>query len=172
MKYISLVFVIVFWSCGTTVGIDYDKNADFSAYNSYNYFPVIDSGLSDLDDKRIIQAMDSLLQQRGFVQSETPQILINFFARENVSSSRNTIGIGIGSGGGNVGVGVSGGIPIGGREINQLLTVDFIDAEKDGLIWQAEADGAFKERATPQQKERYYVSVLQKMLKKYPPETK
>lgn len=172
MKYLSLFFVLLLISCGTTVGIDYDKNTDFSQYNSYNYFPTIDSGLNDLEDKRIIRVMDSLLQQRGFVQSETPQLLINFFAKEQVSNSRNTIGIGIGGGGGNVGVGVSGGIPIGGREINQVLTVDFIDATDDKLVWQAEADGSFKERATPQQKEAYYVSVLQKILKKYPPENK
>ena len=156
-------------SCGATVAVDYDQQVDFSKYNSYNYFPNIDSGLNDLDDGRIMQITDSLLQQRGFVKSETPQIFINFFARENVSNSRNTIGIGIGGGGGNMGVGVSGGIPIGGRVVNQQLTMDFIDVEKDDLVWQAVAEGEMKERATPQQKEAYYISVIQKILAKYPP---
>jgi|TARA_R110000851_G_scaffold207537_3_gene359864 hypothetical protein len=170
MKLLSILFIsILLISCGATVAVDYDKQVDFSKYNSYNYFPTIDSGLNQLDDNRIKQITDSLLQQRGFVKSETPQIYVNFYTRESVSSSRNTIGIGIGSGGGNMGVGVSGGIPIGGNVINQQLTMDFIDVEKDDLVWQAVADGEMKERATPKQKEAYYVSVIQKILKNYPP---
>ncbi|MEM0518158.1 DUF4136 domain-containing protein [Aequorivita flava] len=164
-----LILSILLSSCGATVAVDYDKQVDFEKYNSYNYFPTIDSGLNELDDNRIIHITDSLLQQRGFTKSETPQLYINFYARESVSRSRNTIGIGVGGGGGNVGVGVSGGIPIGGNVVNQQLTIDFIDVEKDDLVWQAVADGEMKERATPQQKEAYYISVLQKILTKYPP---
>lgn len=170
MKLLSILVLSIFLvSCGATVAVDYDKQVDFSKYTSYNYFPTIDSGLSELDDNRIVQITDSLLQQRGFVKSETPQLFINFYARESVSRSRNTIGIGVGGGGGNVGVGVSGGIPIGGNVVNQQLTMDFIDVEKDDLVWQAVAEGEMKERATPQQKEAYYVSVIQKILAKYPP---
>lgn len=173
MKLLSLlIFTIFLVSCGATVAVDYDQQVDFSKYTTYNYFPNIDSGLNQLDDNRIKQITDSLMQQRGFVKNETPHIYINFYARESISSSRNTIGIGIGSGGGNVGVGVSGGIPIGGKILNQQLTMDFIDTENDDLVWQAIADGEMKERATPQQKEAYYVSVIQRILAKYPPENR
>ena len=173
MKFLPIfILSIVLVSCGATVAVDYDQQVDFSKYNSYNYFPTIDSGLNQLDDNRIIQITDSLLQQRGFVKNETPQLYINFYARERISPSQSSIGIGVGSGGGNVGVGVSGGIPIGGNVLNQQLTMDFIDTEKDDLVWQAVAEGEMKERATPQQKEVYYVSVIQKILAKYPPSNK
>ena len=100
MKLLSiLVLSIFFVACGATVAVDYDKQADFSKYSTYNYFPTIDSGLNQLDDSRIMQITDSLLQQRGFVKSDTPQLYINFYARESVSRSRNTIGIGVGGGG-------------------------------------------------------------------------
>jgi hypothetical protein len=165
---ISLVLV----ACGAAVTIDYDEQTDFSQFTSYNYFPKIESGLNQLDDKRIMQATDSLLQRQGFVKSETPQLLINFFAKEYLSNSRNTIGIGIGSGGGNLGVGVSGGIPIGGMVVNQTITVDFIDATNDALIWQAMVEGEFKEKANPIQRETYYFNVLEKAFKKYPPKNK
>lgn len=164
-----LVLSIFLVSCGATVAVDYDKEVDFSKYNSYNYFPSIDSGLNELDDGRIKKITDSLLQQRGLIKSETPQLFVNFYARESLSNSRNTLGIGVGGGGGNMGVGVSGGIPIGRKVINQQLTLDFIDVLKDDLVWQAVADGEMKERATPQQKEAYYISVIQKILAKYPP---
>lgn len=168
-RLIVTIFVLTLVSCGTTVGIDYDKGTDFSQYTTYNFFPDIQSGLSELDDKRIMRATDSIMQVRGFEKSDTPHLYINFFASEVLTNSRNTIGIGIGGGGRNVGGGISGGIPIGGKLINQQLTVDFIDVANDDLVWQAVADGDYKEKASPRQKEAYYASVLAKILKKYPP---
>ncbi|QAA81679.1 DUF4136 domain-containing protein [Aequorivita sp. H23M31] len=170
MKFLSTIsMVLLLVSCGASVAVDYDKNVDFSKYTSYNFYPSIDSGLTELDDSRIMQIADSLFQGRGFEKSNSPQLYINFYARENISNSRSTLGIGIGGSGSNVGVGVSGGIPIGGRIINQQLTMDFIDVSKDDLVWQAVADGELKERATPEQKEAYYLAIIEKILKKYPP---
>ncbi len=170
MRFIYLLSIVFLLNaCGPTVDIDYDPQINFSQYNTYAFFPTIESGLNDLDEKRIIRVTDSLLQARGFQRSDTPQFLINFYANESISNSRNTIGIGVGGGGGNVGVGVSGGIPIGGRMVNQELTIDFIDVQNDDLVWQAVANDDYKERATPKQKEAYYAAVIEKMLKKYPP---
>jgi len=166
-----LCSIVLLLSCGPSVYVDFEKNQDFSDFNTYKFYPDIDSGLSELDDKRITLAIDSVLQQRGFTKSNFNRFYINFYASESVSNSRNTIGIGIGSGGGNVGVGVSGGIPIGGRTINQQLTIDVIDAHKDQqLVWQAVIDGKLKEKATPKQKEAYYYSILEKALKNFPPQ--
>jgi len=164
-----LVLSFLLFACGATVAVDYDQKVDFTQYRSYNFYPSIESGLTELDDSRIMKITDSLLQESGFQKSETPQLYINYYAQESVSNSRSTLGIGVGSGGGNVGVGVSGGIPIGGRVINQQLTVDFIDSAQDQMIWQAIAEGEMKERATPQQKEAYYIALLKKMLNSFPP---
>ncbi|GHC49150.1 DUF4136 domain-containing protein [Ulvibacter litoralis] len=167
---IILLVSVVLASCGASVAVDYDKEVTFSEYTSYNFYPDIKSGLNQLDDKRIMRVMDSVLQQKGFIKSEAPQLLVNFYAKETVSNSRNTLGIGVGGGGGAVGVGVSGGIPIGGRVINQALTIDFVAASNDALIWQAIADGELKEKANPKQREAYYEAVVSKVLKEYPPE--
>jgi len=170
MKIFSFTLIaFLLTACGASVAIDYDKQTDFDQYKTYNFFPEIKSGLSELDNNRIIRVTDSLLQQRGFVKSEDSQFLINFFASETVSRSGNTVGIGIGGGGGNVGVGVGGGIPIGGRSINQRLTLDFIDTAKDNLFWQAISDGSFKEKMKPEKKETYYGNVINKMLERFPP---
>lgn len=170
MKLIYTVLVCVFLSsCGATVATDYEKSTDFTAYKTYNYYPSINSGLSELDDKRITKVTDSLLQARGFKKSNTPQFYVNFFAEEQLSNSRNTIGVGIGSGGRNGGFGISGGIPIGGKTINQKFTLDFIDVLKDGLFWQAVIDGNYREKSSPLQKEKYYFTIIEKALKKYPP---
>lgn len=156
-------------ACGATVALDYDTTTDFSIYKTYNFYPSIESGLSELDENRITQITDSLLQQKGFEKTETPQLLINFFASEYISDSGSSIGIGIGGGGRNVGVGVGGDIPIGSKIVNQHFTMDFVDAAKDDLVWQAVVDDDYKVNSTPAMKETYYTALLQKILAKYPP---
>ncbi len=171
MKFSIFVLIsLVLISCGATVATDFEKDTNFSVYKTYNYFPELQTGLSELDDNRIIAITDSILSARGFSKSENPQLLINFYANEVVTNSRNTIGIGFGSGGGNVGVGVSGGLPIGGKVVEQKFTMDFVDAANDNLIWQAVLEDDYKEKAKPEQKIQYYESVVSKILSKYPPD--
>ena len=155
--------------CGATVVSDYVSKTDFSKYQSYNFYPSIDSGLNSLDEKRIKNSIDSVMAVKGITKDSTADVLINFYAEERLEDARNVIGIGVGSGGGNVGVGVSGGIPIGGKEWVQLLTLDFVDAEEDQLIWQGVLEGRYKERATPLQKTKYYRKQIEKILRRYPP---
>lgn len=173
MRFLTLTLLVaVLYSCGATVHYDYDKTTDFSSYQSYNYYSDRDSGLNDLDDRRIMRTTDSLLRSKGFIKSDQPQFSINFYTKEYLTNSGNSIGIGVGGGGGNVGVGVSGGIPIGGHMINQILTLDFVDVSQDKLIWKAIGDSKIKEKANPSQKEVYYTNLLSKMLSGYPPKIK
>lgn len=166
--FLLIVLTTCLVSCGSAV-VDYDEGANFNAYSTYNYYPTIDSGLSELDNKRIIRAADSLLQLQGMTKSDRPQLYVNFYAKEIITNSRNTIGIGIGGGGRRGGVSVGGGIPIGGREVEQQFTLDFIDVMNDNLVWQGVLDARFKEKASPRQREMHYFKVLQKIVKKYPP---
>ena len=173
MKFLaSMLGLFLLLSCGAYVGVDYNEETDFSGYTTYNYYPDRETGLNQLDERRIMRVTDSILQQKGFTKSDTPQLYVNFYAEETVSNSRSTIGIGIGGGGRNVGGGVSGGIPIGSAQINQLLTFDLVDTMKDDLVWQAKAEGNLKKTATPERKVVYYQGVISKILKKYPPKKK
>jgi len=171
MNRLSLIVIsILLVSCGATVVVDYNSETDFAEFTAYQFFDEIDSGLNQLDNKRIMRAIDSSLLKRGFIRTDDCRFHINFFANERISDSRNTLGIGVGGGGGNVGVGVSGGIPIGGQVINQQLTIDIVDTSVgQELVWQAIVDGELKEKATPEQKEAYYFSVIDKALSKFPP---
>ena len=170
MKYLLILFAsVILISCGTTVAYDYDTTTDFSGYQTYNYYPSLKSNLSNLDNARIIKATDSILIARGFLKTESPQLLINFFVSEFLTQSNTSIGIGVGTGGYNGGVGVSGGIPVGGDIIKQKITFDFIDNKEDKLIWQAIGNDDLKVKANSQQKDVYYFTIISKILKGYPP---
>jgi len=170
LSLLALTFLV---SCGPMVRVDFDESQDFSEFTTYKFYPDIDSGLNQLDDKRVMHAIDSVLQQKGFKKDNFNRFYVNFYASERISDSRSSIGIGVGSGGRNGGVGVSGGIPIGGPRVSQVLTIDIVDAYKDQeLVWQAVVEGQLNERASPAKKEAYYYSVISKALKKFPPENK
>lgn len=169
IKYLALFALPLLLSCGATVAVDYDKDTDFSGYNTYNYYPNVESGLSQLDDRRVQNTLDSLMTLKGFSKNDQPQILINYYAKESIVNSRNTIGVGVGSGGRNGGIGVGGGIPIGGKKVEQEFTIDFVDNLIDKLVWQTVANGNYPEKASPSKKERYYQQLLTKILEKYPP---
>lgn len=172
MKTILLLATVALMvSCGPSVRIDFDKDQDFTGFNTYTFYPDIDSGLNQLDDKRVMKAIDSVFGQRGFSKSDYNRFFVNFYAEESIGTSRNSIGIGVGGGGRSGGIGVSGGIPIGGPKINQKLTIDIVDANNNQeLVWQAIIEGELKEKASPVQKEAYYLSIITKALKKFPPQ--
>ena len=169
-KYLLLcILVPLLASCGATVAVDYDVSQDFTGYKTYDFYPSIDSGLSQLDEKRIEKAVDSVLRLNGFRKSPDPDFWINYYGQEAMAPVRSTIGIGVGTGGSNGSVGVSGGIPVGTDEIEQRLTFDLVDAQADELIWQAVLEGRFKEYASPTQKRNYYLRGIQKVFSKFPP---
>ncbi len=167
-----IVTMVILISCGATVNYDYDTKTDFSVYKTYDFYPNISSSLSELDNIRVMKTTDSILQLQGFIKSQSPDFLINFFAKEFITQSSTTIGFGVGGGGHNGGVGVSGGVPIGGDEIKQQFTFDFIDYKNDELIWQAVGEDVLKVKAKPAQKDDYYFNLISKILKGYPPEKK
>lgn len=171
MKYLGMIFMLILVvSCSAPkVVYDYDKNLDFTAYKTYNFFPNIKTGLSELDDKRLFRQTDSILQSRGFVRTATPDFYINIETSAFQSNRNGAVGVGVGGGGRNTGGGVSIGIPIGTNKLNQELVFDFVDTRKDELFWQAIAEGYYKEKATPAEREAYFRTILLKVLEEYPP---
>ncbi|RXG28065.1 DUF4136 domain-containing protein [Leeuwenhoekiella palythoae] len=165
------VLAVVAISCGSTrVDYDYDEQIDFSQYQTYNFMPEMDSGLSQLDLKRLMDATDAVMQAKGFTKSQTPDVLINIIAEEYEDVQRNSVGVGIGGGSYGGGVSVGAGIPLGGNKNHQTITLDLVDAQKDILVWQAVSDSNIKVGTNPQERVTHYTKIAQKIFEKFPPE--
>ena len=149
---------------------DYDQEADFNQYSTYALFPEFKTGLSQLDDSRLIESLDRKMKEKGFSISEEPGIYVNMYTESFEQDNRSRLGIGVGGGGGNVGVGVSGGVPIGPMDTYLKLTFDFIDVKKDELVWQAIVESPFNMNATPQKRQQQFDKIVDKALENYPPE--
>ncbi len=167
---LSLVLISSLLSCSAVrVNYDYDKKTDFSNYTTYNYYPEMETGLSELDSKRLLKAIDSTMQLKGILFSEEPDFFINIQSRAFRNPQNSTVGVGVGGTGRNVGGGVSIGIPVGGSNFEREIVFDLVDSQKDELFWQAVSESAFRENASPSVKEEKLNDIVSKVFSKYPP---
>lgn len=170
MKYLGMIcLLVVCIGCSAPkVVYDYNPRLDFSVYKTYNYYPEMESGLNELDLKRIVRHTDSILQSRGFIRTATPDFYVNVTANAVENNQNSAVGVGFGGGGRNSGGGISVGLPVGSKR-NQELVFDLVDVRKDELFWQAVAEGYYRENATPQERSTYFKNVLLKVFEEFPP---
>ena len=170
-KICYFLMVALLFSCNAVkVNYDYDKEIDFSAYTTYNYYPDMQTGLSELDTKRLLDAVDAEMTAKGIKLTEEPDFFINIESSSSQRPQNNSVGVGLGGGGRSVGGGLSVGIPVGGPKLQRQIQFDFVDNEKDKLFWQAESQSSFKENLSPQEREEKLKALTVKVFAKYPPE--
>ena len=167
-KVLALLFLVA--SCAPVyVNYDYEKGTDFTKYKSYNYYAEMKTGLCELDTKRLLDALDVQLKEKGFVLSDNPSFFIDIKSTEFQGAQRQTVGVGVGGGGGNVGGGISIGLPIGQAQVTRKVTFDFVDENIKQLFWQAVSESNFNPNSTPEKREARLSAIVAKVLKKYPP---
>ena len=157
------------YSCGTTVNYDYEKTTDFSKYKTYNYFDDMKTGLSQLDNKRLLKAMDVKLKTMGLTRSDNPDFYVDLQSQEIQSQNNSNVGVGVGGTGGNVGGGVSVGIPLGQNQNTRELLIEFVDDTKGGTFWQAISESSYTPNASPEKREEKFKALVDKIFTQYPP---
>ena len=168
---LGLCFVVL--SCASVrVNYDYEKRTDFNAYKSYNYYTDMNMGMSELDSKRLLDALDAGLQSKGLSLSDAPDFLINIKSNTFQEGRRNNVGVGVSGGGGHVGGGISIGIPVGQAKINREIVFEFVVENKSGLFWQAQSESTYQPNAKPESKEGQFKAIVEKVLSGYPPASK
>ena len=149
--------------------VQYDKTIDLGGYKTYNFYPTIDSNLTEQETKQIMQILALQLYKHGYKKSRTPDFYVNFFVDEN-SSYR----------------------PISSEEkkklnytaskkekadtskiylktiaIDQLLYLDIVDVKKDQLAWNVVIKGFIEDPITDERLFQYYSERIEKALKKF-----
>ena len=172
-KVLLFTFVFLLVSCSAVrVNYDYDKDTAFNNYSTYNYYPDMLTGLSDLDNKRLLTAVDQNMASKGILLSEEPDFLINIQSRSSQMPRNNSVGVGLGGGGRGLGGGVSMGIPVGQPGLELEIQFDFVDTQKQTLFWQGISRGPFNESLTPVAREQKLKGIVDKVFSKYPPKVK
>ena len=84
-------------SCSSTkVNYDFEKTTDFTVYKTYNYYIDMQTGLNELDSKRLLKAIDNQLTIKGIVLSDNPDFLINIKSSEYQEPQNSSVGVGVG----------------------------------------------------------------------------
>ena len=148
---------------------DYEPGVDWSAYRTFNFFPGMQTGLSDLDAGRLTDVLAEVMRDKGYQQSEEPDLLLNIYSDVYEDGPPSTVGIGMGGTGGNVGGGVSVGIPVSGSNLARVITFDLFDTASKSVLWQAVSTERFHEGATPEQREERFRQIAQRAFAKFPP---
>jgi hypothetical protein len=177
MKAIKILAIILFLSLGSCSSIsvynDYDKSADFSQYKTYAFHKrgIDKVQISELDKKRILNAIDLELSKKGMTKSENPDLLVNIFTkeREQVNVSQFNMGWGYGWRWG-WNPYLWGGQNFVTSSTEGTLFIDLIDARKKELVWEGEGIGYLTENRSL--KEKQINEFVAKILAQYPPTKK
>lgn len=165
-----IISVLIFISCGTPrLVYDFDKEADFTGYTSFDYYPDLQLFMSPFDSIRVIDQFEQALLVKGVKRTSKPDLYVNIVSEQFETPGRNSVGIGVGGTGRHVGVGIGGQIPLESNTISLVLSIEFIDVAKNLLVWQCNYEGRFTKNMTPKEKEAYFKSVFDKVLSGYPP---
>lgn len=165
-----LILGLIIFSCSSLrVNYDFEKTTDFTVYKTYNYYVDMQTGLNQLDTKRLVNAIDNQLNSKGIILSDNPDFLINIKSSEYQEAPSSSVGLGLGGGGGNVGGGVSIGLPVGSSTFNRQIIIDFVDENKNGLFWQAISESSFNLDSSPETKEEKLNEIATKIFSEYPP---
>ncbi|NDI97679.1 DUF4136 domain-containing protein [Flavobacterium sp. LaA7.5] len=176
IKLLSLLFITTLIVSCTSIRVasDYDSAVDFNQYKTYAFFKegIDKAEISDLDKKRILRAIDTEMQKKGFAKSENPDMLVNIFTRSTEQVNVNNWGWGYGWGwgwgynpwmwGGNY-ASVS-------TSTEGTLYIDILDARKKELVWQGIGTGVLTlDREKKQERINEFVMEI---MKEYPPQRK
>ncbi|MGA9324798.1 MAG: DUF4136 domain-containing protein [Salegentibacter sp.] len=167
---VLLLFVGLFSSCSSVrVASDYDREANFSSYNTYAFFkPGIDKAeISDLDKKRILRAIENEMQAKGLTKSDNPDLLVSIFTKtnENINIYQNNYGWGYGWGWHPWYWGS--GYNTVDRTSEGTLYIDLIDAGQKELVWQGMGTAALAEEVS--KKQDRINEIVGKIMERYPP---
>ncbi len=161
-------FLIV--SCSTVrVSYDYDKQVDFSRYKTYNYYSDMVTGLSELDNNRLMNSFDDLMSAKGLSISADPDFYVNVRSEEYDNPNAGGVGVSMGGTGRNVGGGMTIGMPLGRAAMTRYMTFAFIDEDGVGLFWQAQSESGFNLNASPAVRDQQILELVKKVLDGFPP---
>ncbi len=161
---LAVASLVVVAGCSTmAVNSDYDREADFGKYRSYQWLARSgNTPVSPLTDKRIRTAVDGEMAAKGYRKSDDgkPDLWIAYkaFVRNRVDVSTYTYGYwGPDRGGAYVDV---------DRYKEGTLVLDVVDPEKSQLVWRGWARGVVGRRSDPEARIK---EAVHKIMERFPP---
>jgi len=166
----GFLFILFMQCAGSKVTYDYDRAADFSQYKTFNFKTNDVKGISKLEVQRILNAIRSQMEAKGFLWSDTPDVyLLISSAIQTQKKQTGNIGIGLGKWSRNIGVNLGTSVPITHKVQNIYLELEIFEARSNYLIWQGSFKHSTKTAKDPHEKEHLMNQFISELLVNFPP---
>ncbi|UYW00571.1 DUF4136 domain-containing protein [Flavobacterium agricola] len=181
----ALILSLFIASCSSiSVSSDYESNVNYSGFKTYAFHEegVKNSKINDIDKRRILKAIETQLDAKGLTLSNNPDLIVNFFTKENtdlnVYTYNNNYGWGWGAPGYPGYYGAWGYMGPWGPSISNTsvstvqegtLYIDIVDAKKKQLIWQGVGKGTINPTSNVEKREQKIQEFVTDILAQYPP---
>jgi len=172
-KLIILSLVVFMTSCSSLqIGYDYDKQADFTKYKTFNFSQdALNLPVDQLNRDRILRAVETEMTAKGFTKTATnPDVLIDLQVKakqETEATATNTGGMYGGR------YGFAGGY--GTTSINYYqytvgsLFINMVDMKTERIVWQGRGSKTIDEDASPSKRDANISAGVKAIYTKYPP---
>ncbi|MCP8897833.1 DUF4136 domain-containing protein [Gilvimarinus xylanilyticus] len=145
-------------SSGPKINSDFDRNADFSAYQTFSFVDPLGTdkhGYSTLVTSHFKAAAREQMESLGYTYTENnPDLLVNFFSNtENRTDVRTSPSMTASYGYYGYRSGLYMGFPVYGTDTDTIhykvgtLNIDVVDAAEKRLIWEGVAEGKLSKEA-------------------------
>jgi hypothetical protein len=183
-RHLALSLVALLIGAGTVLAQDvrynFDKQANFAGFKTYKWVVLKGgSGVSDLVDRQIKDAVDAELAKKGLARSEsdTADLYVGYQLAVDQEKEFTSYNTGWGYGPGWYGGGWYGGG--GGMTTSQTSTIyvgqlalDVYASSPKALVWRGLASKTIDPKAKPEKQQKNLAKSVAKMLKNYPPPIK
>jgi hypothetical protein len=173
VEVILTVAVLCLAGCASPVRVDFDMGADFSSYRTYRWHDgdvhVLDAlAANPLAKKRVVRAVDTVLQEKGFFAKEGSACDFTVFVHGTVQQRvelHDTGGM-YGHYGG-FGMGVSS-IDVSTYD-EGVLFIDVLDGSTRELVWRGSLSRVVKYHKDPNKAQVAIEKTVRQILEKFPP---
>ena len=183
IRYLLLLLAVSFLAaCGTTVNVDYDKEANFQALRTFTLMPTPETKTGDerldspLVDQRIRNAIVATLKSREYQQVKSNadfDVAYQLGVRKEIDSNRASMSVGVGTYGRGSAIGMS----YGNRGYVEsyergILTIDVLKGSDKKLVWRGSSGRRLYDGSTPEKSTKEINAVVKEILDKFPPGNK
>ena len=169
--FLALAMIVSLGYGQVRVSMDYDKETDFSKFKNYNFTEgALQLPVNDLNQRRLITAINNELSRKGLTKSDSPDMLVDIkvSAEKKQSATATTDWYGAG-----YRYRWGGGFTTTSINVNDYtegtIFIDFIDNDSNKLVWQGRGVGTLSPNLKAEKREKRIDKAINKIFKKYPP---
>jgi hypothetical protein len=180
-NFLFSLLILLGASCSSSVSVtsDYDKLADFAKYKTYAFSQeALKLPIGDLNQARVIAAVETEMAAKGFSKSENPDIIVDILvkAQEKVDATATTSGTGYYGGYGGMRYGYGGGFTTTSINYDEYIEgtmfITFVDVSTQKIVWQGRGTKTIDEDANADKREANINAAIKAIIAEYPPQQK